>query len=512
MRFLRRTHAVALVLSSALLSRACGPPFELAPLAFLSWLPLLLVLGRVSAVSGALLGLVQGVATNVLAFLWMVPAVHRVAGISWPGALGALGLLCVGQGLRASLLSLGYRVLVIDAGLFRPVAFGAWLALVESVFPMVFAWGSYGLLYAAPIWTQLASIGGATLVTVSIGFVNEALAMAIAQGRRRRWYALLLAAAALSALSLFGWWRLRSVDAETAKAQRSKALVVQGNLLAAELEQRDPAAVYREATLRALAEHPGAEWIVWPETAVFYGTEAQRLPELFRDVLTRDPASGVASPRIALPLVLGVVVEEGAKRFNSVVAAAPGGTLTGRYDKRLLVPFGEGPRARGRAGRFASSPGVNQAPLDVNGRAVGTIICFEALDSERVRDAMSFGRAQLLLNPTSDAWFSGSIGPRMHLAMVAIRAVEHGRYLLRPTTSGVSALIDPGGRLVWELPEGRTAAGIAEFSWMQPVTLFTRLGTLPTTIALGVLCALSALLCRRRRRHSLQRPAPTPST
>jgi apolipoprotein N-acyltransferase len=199
---------------------------------------------------------------------------------------------------------------------------------------------------------------------------------------------------------------------------------------------------------------------------------------------------GAVHIRIRVPIVTGLVIEQkdaqgNPSRANSVVAGDTDGRMFGRYDKRALVPFGE----QSAFGIGTSSRGFTQGKrtaqsLTVLGHSVAVFVCFEALDSELVRDAMHGGASELLLNPTSDAWFTGTHGPAMHLAFAKIRAIEHDRYLLRPTTTGLTTLIDPRGRRVWSFPEAQAASGIAEFSWLTSVTPFTRFGPKPLRVAL----------------------------
>lgn len=485
-----------LAVASAVLSRATCPPFDAAPLAFVAWAPLLVAFARASVRQRILLGWLQGALTNLLAFHWLLWPLHSVAGLSWPVSLGGLLLLSAGQGLRVAALGAAYGV-VQGAGRFGALGFGALLALIEGVFPMVFNWGTYGFVHAAPLWAQTASLGGAALVTACLGALNQELATQVVE--RRPWGRYGPAALGVVALSAFGWWRLLEVDASLSGAPRSRALVVQGNLLPARLERRDPANVYRDASLAALRKSSDVDWVVWPETAIFYPTRAEQLSSSFREVLMRDRMQGRQVGRIDRPLVTGLVVDEGESRYNSVVAADANGRITGRYDKQALVPLGETRGPDRQRPLFASRTDDAPALLSVARHAVGAVVCFEALDAQRVRQAMAGGKAQLLLNPTSDAWFAGSIGPRMHLAFASVRAIENQRYLLRPTTTGKTALIDPAGRLVWSLPEGREASGVAEFAWLEPVTVFTRRGARPVLLGSSALLIALATLNGWRR-------------
>lgn len=472
---------VLLTVASAVMCRASCPPFDLAPLAFVAWAPMLLVWRRGSFARNARFGFLQGLLVNMLAFWWLAAPLKDVAHLPWLLAVCVLLVLCCWQGLRSAVLGAGYGLVTRGADEMRPLGFAVFLAAVESLFPMVFHWGTYGFVQASPVWAQLASIGGAGLVTASLGFVNGALVMSVTQ-HTQRITGVATAAGGILLITLFGWWRMNVIDTQLGVAEPSRVLVVQGNLLPAALERRDPAAVYRDMTLDALTQEPRVDWVVWPETAVFFSTDSSRLPNLFRDVLLRDRARGALSPRIETPLVTGLVVKQERALFNSVVAATKDGVITGRYDKQSLVPLAETQGGPLSDSAFSAGKTTPQSSLVVNGHAVAAVICFEALDAERVRERVSDGQAQLLLNPTSDAWFAGSFGPRMHLAFSSVRAIENGRYLLRPTTTGITALIDPGGRRVWTLPAGEQAAAVAEFHWLTAATPFTRWGSFPFTL------------------------------
>src|SRR5262249_4191904 len=106
---------------------------------------------------------------------------------------------------------------------------------------------------------------------------------------------------------------------------------------------------------------------------------------------------------------------------------------------------------------------------------------------------------ELLVNLSSDIWFAGSSGPKLHLAMARLRAVEHRKYLLQATTGGVSALIGPTGRMEWNLTEGRTASGVVSVHWLDRSTPYQRWGDAPWLLAVA-LAFLAALL---------QRPGPS---
>jgi apolipoprotein N-acyltransferase len=104
----------------------------------------------------------------------------------------------------------------------------------------------------------------------------------------------------------------------------------------------------------------------------------------------------------------------------------------------------------------------------------------------------------LLVNLTSDQWFAGSTGPEFHLALATYRAVEHRRYLIRATTTGVSAVIAPTGKVVWRLPENTQAAAVADVAWVRGRTFYETIGNWPFWLA-PLFLVLGARPWRTRR-------------
>ena len=193
--------------------------------------------------------------------------------------------------------------------------------------------------------------------------------------------------------------------------------------------------------------HWGKSMIVWPETAI--PAFPQEVPETLAALDGRAKASGTS-------LLVGMPTGEPSGEhgyYNSVVQF---GRDTGRYDKRHLVPFGEYlpfdrwirplttslhiPMSNFSAG------GLEQALLSADGYAVGVSICYE--DAYAGEVARALPHAKVLVNVSNDAWFGDSIAPHQHLQIARMRALETGRYLLRATNTGISAIIDDRGRIV----------------------------------------------------------------
>jgi apolipoprotein N-acyltransferase len=146
--------------------------------------------------------------------------------------------------------------------------------------------------------------------------------------------------------------------------------------------------------------------------------------------------------------------------FNTALATNVAGELTGRYDKQFLLAFGEylplGDtfpimyKWSPHSGRF--SPGTSLEPVTIEiGTAkhpVSVLICYEDILPGFTNRAVSHANPELLVNMTNDAWFGNTTEPWEHLALAKFRAIEHRRYLVRSTNSGVSAIIDPMGGIV----------------------------------------------------------------
>jgi apolipoprotein N-acyltransferase len=195
--------------------------------------------------------------------------------------------------------------------------------------------------------------------------------------------------------------------------------------------------------------------------------------------------------------------------------------LVGRYDKQRLLPFSESlpfadvfPSLRElspASGRFV--PGHRAAPVVVMGHPVAAVVCCEDAMSEQTR-RVAGGRAELLVSLSNDGWF-GAPEPRLHLAMARLRAIEQRRYLVRATNDGVSAVIDPVGRIVASLPEHEQAVAVVPVRWLSTRTAFDLVGGLLEVLGWAA-CPLTLIFAGRRRRerpsHQDARITPRPAT
>ncbi|MEL6205648.1 MAG: apolipoprotein N-acyltransferase [Pseudomonadota bacterium] len=234
--------------------------------------------------------------------------------------------------------------------------------------------------------------------------------------------------------------------------------------------------------------------VIWPETAV---------PYLLQNA--QGPFQQISASAGEAMVALGIQRRDDAGRwYNSLAVLSPAGEVTEVYDKHHLVPFGEfmpfaGLFARlgifglaaNDTGGYARGPGPRLVALGQAGLAL-PLICYEAIFSRDIARAPA--RPDWLMNVTNDAWFGQISGPYQHLAQSQLRAVETGLPVLRSANTGVSAVIDPYGRILQALPLGEAGIIDSPLPSALPPTMFARWGTLPVLVALSFLVTWATAL------------------
>lgn len=387
-----------------------------------------------------------------------------------------------------------------------------WVALefIRSFLFTGFPWATLGYSQHSLLpMIQSADLFGVYGLSFLLVLVNAAFAQAWIGFRKGDVGGLavrsLAVAAALVGLNLaYGYARL-----DAGLAQRDETVTV--GLIQGNIDQSlkwNPA--FQEATVaiyRGLSEEAAAggnaDLLVWPESAT---------PFYFQE---RNPLSlevGQVPVQTGAYLLFGSPAYERKNRsfkyLNSAYLLSPEGKVLGRSDKVHLVPFGEyvplGPflpfvdKLVEGIGDF--SPGT-VSPLAMNGHQVGVLVCFEGIFPELARDYVLKG-SELLVNITNDAWFGRSSAPWQHLAMTRFRAVENRIWVVRAANTGISALIDPDGRVTGMTPLFETTYLRGEAGLGAEATLYTRVGDLlPALFA-----ALAVFWLARSRRRLPQDP------
>jgi apolipoprotein N-acyltransferase len=227
-----------------------------------------------------------------------------------------------------------------------------------------------------------------------------------------------------------------------------------------------------ERRLSVLSLDEDAPLIVWPEApAPFYPDRPA-----FRAYI-----GGVAKSAQASFLLGGVAYTSAGDPLNSAFLLNPAGEIVERYDKIQLVPFGEYippafdfvNRITGEAGDF--KPGTRVVTMPVDGHRIGVFICYESAFPHLVRQFTLQG-GQMLVNLSNDGYFGDSAAREQHLSLVRMRAAENARWILRATNDGITAMIDPAGRVTDTIPSHTETSELMRFNYASEVTAYTRYG------------------------------------
>jgi apolipoprotein N-acyltransferase len=534
--------ALPLVVPSLSL-RELDPAGRLEVVAWVALVPLLWAVEEAPRARRAFaLGFVAGLAYFFATIHWVSHAMTSFGGLPTWLATMALTLLVAYMAVHWG------GALAVSWVLRRRLGWPLWaqLPLVWAAFELLrnyslsgFPWANLGYTQARhlPI-AQLASVTGVYGIAALVVWVNAAIVDRIRtpleelryRGMARRHGLVVLIFGAIWAV---GASRVQSIEGAMAAAPRIKVGIVQPNI---DQSVKNRARDHVEEILARLvpqtveADAAGAELVVWPEAAY-----PMYLPPTLRSL---DGQGSGIPPLSRAHLLLGAAtVERGEpgpsgrpvrRVTNSVFLVDPALDVLGRHSKVHLVPFGEYvplarflPFLRQVVPSFAPiSPGEGSEPL-VMPRAEGPLrvaplICFDAIFPELAR-GFAQRDADLLVNPTNDAWYGYSSGPYQFLSIVRLRAIETGRAVLRPAWAGVSAMILPTG----EVAPGAIEIGpvdpelapdlneparllVAEAPLLRTITLYTRFGDL-FAWGCALFTAVSLLLARRAAR----RPEPT---
>jgi apolipoprotein N-acyltransferase len=538
----RQIHSSAwlLVLLSSLLQVLT---FPLPDVHFLSWFafaPLIVALLRARA-AGALeidgsanlepakplqaflLAYVCGVLWYAGTCYWIYNTMQQYGGLTAPFALLVLFLFCLYLGFYHGFFGLLLSLCAGPGRDFRRalvVVPFLWVA-VEFARERVtgFPWNLLGTAQVDNLsLTRITTLTGVYGVSLEIMFVNVAIAAAFLVPRKKRntlLIASLAAAMVLQAGSL--------VDAPALRTKRT-ALLLQENIPVDETWTRNTF----ETTLHDLddlsvksaesgaapepessapeSKRTSVDLIVWPESpAPFYTGDP-----IFREALgnlARETHTWVVTGAIgSQPAKTGAPASQ---VFNSAVLISPSGEWTARYDKVHLVPFGEYlpfPQVFAFAGGLTKEvgqfeAGKSRAPLDAGGAKLGVFICYESVFPSEVRQFADQG-AQVFVNLSNDGWYGDSGAYAQHLNQTRMRAIENDRWLLSATNTGVTASIDPYGRIVARLPRKQRMALLAPYALTSVTTFYTRHGDW-----FAWLCAIisvGALLMRYLHRNKVR--------
>jgi apolipoprotein N-acyltransferase len=441
---------------------------------------------------------------------WIFNTMRQYGGVNTPAALGLLTLFClylaIYHGVFGLIIGLlAERTLSRKALLLAPIA---WVA-VELARTRItgFPWDLLGTTQVDNIpLARLSTFTGVYGLSFEIMVVNIAFATAFLVQREKRQ---LLLIAALAAAAVLQSGQLIPTSAEV--ADRS-ALLVQPNIPI--LEGSEWTKDYFDTTLSDLSSislkpqpglHPGL--IAWPESpAPFYVSDP-----FFRNTISNvahQSHAWVIAGSVGTPV--GMVPGSASQYYNSGALVSPAGLWVSRYDKIHLVPFGEYVPFR-RLFFFAAgltkevgdfSRGTSRAALDAGDEKLGVFICYESIFPDEIRQLSANG-AQVFVNISNDGWYGDSGAYAQHLKQARMRAVENARWLLRDTNTGVTASIDPYGRVVATVPRKIRTVLLAPYALSNVTTFYTRHGDWFAWLC--AIISISALIARFLFRNKVER-------
>jgi len=443
---------------SGLLLALSFPKFDLFWIAWVALVPFFWSLRQVRGFRNAVL---CGFAFGLVFFgfdLFWVNSLSRFVGV-W--AVLGWGALVLFQTLFTVLFALvvnpldksrGYKVALLPLDKSRGYkGYPLIAALLWVLVEWLRAWGPFGVTggdvgYSQAAFLPLIQIAALTSVygiSFLVIFFNAALVELLFYKKKLPLiFSLLLILVAVG----YGFWVLHS--------SVSGSPLVRLALIQPNIDQKEKIApkkvfetykILEELTRQAARAKP--KIIIWPETAVF-------------SYLLYDPVLYPRVKQLAFDtqawLLVGTPHYERGRIYNSVVAISPSSEVVSRYDKEHLVPFGEYLPFRPLLYPFLKYVGYydqefssNPQPLliEVEGVKFGIVICFESTFPDLIRKRVKQG-ADLILTVTNDAWFGDSSAPYFHLNTGIFRAIENRKYFVQVANTGISAVIDPYGRIL----------------------------------------------------------------
>ncbi|MCZ6892963.1 MAG: apolipoprotein N-acyltransferase [Gammaproteobacteria bacterium] len=485
---------LAAIAGGAILPLAFAP-FGIWPVAIVSPAVLLLVIRGISMSRAALAGWLYGLGMFGCGVWWVQVSIHQFGVPYYAFSVSVTAVLIAGMAcypaLFAGLMNAFSPRQETGRLIFSAPALWVLAEWLRATLFSGFPWLSLGYSQIdSPLagFVPIVGIYGCSLVVVVIAAAVVALVFSTLKVR-------VAFAIAIGAI-VIGGERLTHVNWTRAAGPKLTVVLVQGAVPQA-IKWHDD---MRQPTLelyQSLTEpHWDADIVIWPETAI--PAFPFEVPETIQAL--QDRASETNTD-----LLIGILSGEpwNKRYFNSIIDL---GSTPGRYDKRHLVPFGEVFPSKGLLRDLALlldipmsdfTPGrEDQTTVEVAGYAAGLSICYEDAFPREIARALP--DAAFLVNVSNDAWFGDTIAPHQHLEIARMRALETGRYLLRGTNTGITAVIDHRGNIVAQSAQFEPNSLRASLSPRTGVTPYTRLGDRPLLAVLFLVVVLTAIASRRR--------------
>jgi apolipoprotein N-acyltransferase len=421
--------------------------FDVWPLIFFFLAALLFAIEGASPKKAFLLGEISGTVAMCGGYYWVNHLLREFAGLNVPLAFLGFFLLALYHGLSVAIAAYLVRAadvrLKVPAILSLPIAYCA----VELVFPFIFPSYIGNSLYRVSILTQIVELFGMLGLTALICLVNVAI-----WARKKR--ELAVAGGALAFTLIYGAIRIPMVESKMEAAEKLKVGIVQTNLGARDKAAKRGEFIRRHQSMsrELLRAEKDLDLIVWPESA--YNRWIHRDEKNLRATVTDG---------IDVPLIFGALTyDEGTREeperriYNTAVATSSTGDVAGIFDKVELLVFGETipfvdtfPQIKKWFPRSSTfTRGSRFVNFEIAGTELMPMICYEDIIPSFVRKMWHVaGTPEVLVNVTNDSWYGDTHEPLIHLVLATFRTIETRRALIRSTNTGISAFVDPVGRM-----------------------------------------------------------------
>jgi len=439
------------------------PPYGCGFIAWIALVPLLLALSQGKLRESMKNGFLAGFIGNVGLIYWITYVAVRYGKQSWLTGLAVMFILAAYLSVYVAFFAGGisyFREKGVPQVIAAPLLWTC-LEFLKSNLLTGFPWENLAYsqyLYAHLI--QIVDITGIYGISFLLVFINAVICDFMGgfifgiqkQGNKSIAVEVSGAMLLITGVLAYGQLRIDEMQARLKAAPTIDVAVIQGNIDQSlkwdPLYQQRTLGIYDDLSRRAMPH--GSGLIIWPETA---------LPFYFQDGDLKARIVSRTAKETGKWLLFGSPSyrnnPDGLYFFNSAFLLSPAGEIAGRYDKVHLVPYGEYVPADSFfpfVGKLVAGDGDFHAgegyrPLSWLQKKIGVLICYESIFPEASRLYRQRG-VELLVNITNDAWFGFSSAPYQHLSMTVFRAVETRLYVLRAANTGISAIIDPLGKII----------------------------------------------------------------
>ena len=467
------------------------------------------------------LGLIAGLIANFIGTYWLVGTLSRFGGFPIVVSFVFIAILSAYSGLSFAIFSyistrLGFFK---KPGLLSVILVASVWTSVEYFFPYLFPYGISNALADYIDLIQVFDLFGIYGLSFIVVIVNMSILRVIKHsiGASKLPTAdIALSIALIAAALLYGQFRISQVDRQIAQAQKIKIGMVQANFdFLEKSENREEIVTNRHKEMSYGLE--SVDLIIWPETSIqawfsndsdyLYVRDEKGVPEIEGKYFIVGGMSYTPIDPYA-----EILTDENLIKYNTAFLTDHESFILGRYHKVKLLLFGEYlpfskyiPALKNfspASGDFTPGSELELFKIEEMNIKIAPIICYEDILPSFSRQFVDKG-ANLIVNITNDAWFGDSTAPYQHLILSVPRAVETRRYLLRSTNTGISAVIDPVGRVVSKTDTFVQTNLISEVGLMEgKKTLYTRVGDVFPLVCLVFWAGFAALSKLRRKNLS----------